>query len=112
MRDPLLAFEYRLGVALHKFPSELRDSLTNYQYAYWMAMFNMYPMGEEAMDLRFGSLIATMQSGIPTIQVKKGKRVKVQSIFARDFWIVPKALGKKIVDIFKGFGMETEGDDK
>ncbi len=89
---------------------ELRDKLTNTALEHWMALFNMYPIGEEAMDLRFASVTATLQSGIPTVQVKRGKDVKIKSIFKREFWVRPrstKALSNKIMAVFKGLGMEV-----
>ena len=79
-----------------------------------MALMGMYPIGEEAMDLRFASIIAALQSGIGTIQVKRTKPVKIKSIFDREFWRKPmstKALSDKIMGVFKAMGMRVEDDD-
>jgi len=115
-RDPILSFEYRLAVALGKTVQELRGLLTTSELAHWMAMFNLYPMGEEAMDHRMAALLARLNSGVPVVQIKKGKMVqhKKHLLFDRDFWMKPmspKALGKKLVGIFtKDLGMK-KGDD-
>lgn len=68
-------------------------------------------MGEEAMDIRFGNLIARMEAGIPVVQVKRGKAAKIKEMFKRDFWMRPlstRMLGKKLA---KMFGVDTEEDD-
>ena len=81
-----------------------------------MAMFDLYPMGEEAMDHRMAALLARLTSGVPVVQIKRGKMIqhKKYLIFKRDFWtrpLSPKALGKKLVGIFiKDFGMKKEDD--
>lgn len=93
---------------------ELRDSLTNSQLTYYMALFELYPMGDEAMDVRFSMLIAVLQSGLATVQVKRGRRARLRDIFKRDFWTRPCSvveLKSKLIAVFKGHGMKTEDDD-
>ena len=79
-----------------------------------MALMNMYPIGEEAMDLRFASVTGVLQSGLGTIQIKRPSRIKIKGIFDREFWRKPmstKALSDKIMSMFKAMGMKTEDDD-
>lgn len=93
---------------------ELRDSLTNTQLAYYMALFNIYPMGDEAMDVRFAALLARLEAGLAVVQVKRGKRTGLRELFKRDFWSRPrtvKDLKNKVIAAFTGLGMKTEGEE-
>lgn len=88
---------------------ELRRSLTNTQLSYYIALFNLYPMGEEAMDVRFAAILAKLESGLAVVQVKRGKKAKLVDIFKRDFWTKPRTateLKAKLIAAFKGCGME------
>ena len=100
---------------MHKTVGELRNTLTNTELAHWMVMFKLYPMGEEAMDLRFGALTARLEAGIPTVQVKRGKQATIRSIFTREFWVKPlpspKQLSAKIMGVFQNIGMEVKDDE-
>lgn len=90
---------------------ELRRSLTNSELTHWMAFFNMYPVGEEAMDVRFAALLARLESGLAVVQVKRGKTAKLREIFKRDFWTKPRSakdLTNKLMAAFTGLGMETK----
>lgn len=93
---------------------ELRRSLTNRQLAYYMAFFNMYPMGDEAMDVRFAAILAKLEGGIGTVQLKRGKIARMKELFKRGFWTRPRSRDEligKIFSVFKGQGMEMEDDD-
>ena len=78
-----------------------------------MALFNLYPIGEEAMDVRFGMIMARLEAGLPTVQVKRGKAAKLRAIFNRDFWTrpcSPEVLKGKIMTAFKALGMKDNKD--
>jgi hypothetical protein len=71
----------------------------------------MYPMGDEAMDMRLGVLLAKLDGGVGTVQLKRGRKGRVHQIFKRDFWTKPrtvKDLKNKLIAAFTGLGMETE----
>ena len=93
---------------------ELREHLTPSEKAHWLAFWNIYgPVGEEAMDIYVAAVLAKLESGVPTIQVKKGKNVKwtKHMPFNREFWtrsLGPKALVKKALSIFSGMGMKVK----
>lgn len=91
---------------------ELRDSLTNSELIHWMAFMRMYPMGDEAMDVRFSAILAKLDGGIGTVQLKRGRTGKLRPIFNREFWMKPhtlRGLKDKIMAAFRGLGMEGEG---
>lgn len=90
---------------------ELRDSLTNTQLVYYMAFMKMYPMGDEAQDVRIGAVLAKLDGGIGTVQLKRGKTSKIRPLFNREFWTKPHSLSglkNKIMAAFRGLGMEGE----
>jgi hypothetical protein len=90
---------------------ELRNSLTNTELVHYMALMKMYPMGDEAMDTRFGMLLAKLDGGIGMVQLKRGKTSKLRPIFNREFWTRPHSLSglkEKIMAAFRGLGMEGE----
>ena len=73
---------------------------------------NMYPVGEEAMDVRFGMLLAQLRSGLATISVKRGKMAKLVEIFKREFWVkpTPEQLKERLISAFKALGMKDKKD--
>ena len=65
------------------------------------------------MDVRFGMLIARLEAGLATVQVKQGKAAKLRAIFTRDFWTrpcSPEVLTGKIMTAFKALGMKDSKD--
>jgi len=83
--------------------------MTTSELTHWMAIFKIYgPLGEEAMDARFGRLVAKLEAGVGVVQMKRSKSVKIKEMFKRDFWTRPhstKALRKKLM---KMFGVDDE----
>lgn len=90
--------------------AELRARVTTSELAHWMALFGMYPIGEEAMDARIEAILNRLDAGLPVIQVKRTRKAKSKPIFDREFWtrpLSPKMLTKKLKSIFaRNFGME------
>ena len=92
--------------------AELRARVTTSELAHWMALFSMYPMGEEAMDARTEAILNRLDEGLPVVQVKRSRKPKSRPLFDREFWtrpLSPKMLAKKLKSLFaRNFGMEID----
>ncbi len=111
--DASLAFDYRLASYQKRTVKELRANLTQSEKAYQMAMWSMYPVGQEAFDVYVAAILSAIEGGIPVVQVKKGKSVKwLKNLpFKREIGtgkLGPKQLIKKAMGIFKNLGMKEK----